>query len=652
MVNFNSLSTSDSEPAPEPYHEGYGENDKRKKKKKTKQLAGAVLSGEKTSEKDDARSKEVAEKSKSIFDRLLKDEEHPEKSVEKTEPSEAAAEKTDTEKVLDSIPGEKTDTDGADLAKEEASMAEFRPELRDEELYGGEIVIEHEKPVVTATEATDELLKTVETTKTAEEAIERAEQEMAEAAEDATGDDSEAAGAPEASPLVTAEATEVDEEDNAGSQNGSVAASAALGGSTASAGTSGARGGWSAARSSGRAAGAAGGQSGAAGSGGGGSKPPGSGNAGGTSQNPNFPQRNPNNIPPITYAHNYNTPPVARGSQGGNVVAQTVATAAAAANSHEAYSRGRRRGLVTGLVVGGGIEHIRHKRREKRMDKQFAREKREQAKSNEKALDDIKWDRVREKEAEKSKADALAKFTNTERKVIAERPRIEITRSSEAHAAAERLAKQLDSKERLKVAKSEITVHGEQMPKLTKAQQIELDRQREQLELVQGHRIQRSAWHNIEVDEHGKAVRDGTLEYGHEYFRERAHEAGPNAKHDIDGAAGEVALVAAALSETEQETSEDRRKTPSHQESAVTEDRKTRSQRRHGPAGGVDHAGGSRGVSGGLSATAPEASETKSPARSLLRSVTSPPTTSGGTLAWTIALVFILIIFTIVIIRS
>ena len=41
----------------------------------------------------------------------------------------------------------------------------------------------------------------------------------------------------------------------------------------------------------------------------------------------------------------------------------------------DGFQEGRRKGLVAGLLVGGGIEHFRHKRREKKMEKRQQKEK-------------------------------------------------------------------------------------------------------------------------------------------------------------------------------------------------------------------------------------------------------------------------------------
>lgn len=68
------------------------------------------------------------------------------------------------------------------------------------------------------------------------------------------------------------------------------------------------------------------------------------------------------------------------------------------------------------------------------------------------------------------------------------------------------------------------------------------------VDLPAGHRLERSVWHAIEVDKTGKAVENPAVEYGDEYYHERRHEATP-IDENVSAAAGEVALVAAAIND-------------------------------------------------------------------------------------------------------
>lgn len=293
--------------------------------------------------------------------------------------------------------------------------------------------------------------------------------------------------------------------------------------------------------------------------------------------------------------------------------ANTAATPAAIAGAVEdaeyyAYKRGRNKGLVTGLIVGGGIEHIRHKRREKKMERKFSAERKEQTKK----IENMRWDRIRETEAAKVREAAAAKYRNAERSSTSVRPEVAAERYAQSPAEVIRQRAEIKSE----IEKKLLAERKESERVLSKAEQIELERQREQLELAQGHHIERSAWHNIEVDAHGKAVQETSFEYGHEYYRERAQETGPKSKQLIDGAAGEVALVAAAL-----------------------------------------HSGASSGgqnatahpnttVSGSSQQTA--AKPSNATPKSVLRTITQPPTTPAGTVGWFVALVVLLVILAIV----
>jgi len=143
----------------------------------------------------------------------------------------------------------------------------------------------------------------------------------------------------------------------------------------------------------------------------------------------------------------------------------------------------------------------------------------------------------------------------------------------------------------------------------------------EKLELPKGHHIERSAWHNIEVDEHGKLAQETSFEYGHEYYKERSAEVGPKTRHQFDEAAGEVALVAAALHGSDKEQ--------------VKSSRTTQSFRTD--AGSVLQATPSN-------APKPQdkTASNSAPGQSVLKSLTSPPTTVAGTIGWFLALIVIL----------
>lgn len=309
-----------------------------------------------------------------------------------------------------------------------------------------------------------------------------------------------------------------------------------------------------------------------------------------------YPQPNPNAYTAPTAANMVSSP----------ATPNVLQTGAIEAAQEYAYRRGRNRGLVTGLIVGGGIEHIRHKRREKRMERKFAAERKEQGKK----IENIHWDQVREAEAAKAREVVAAKYRPSEQagSVLKQ----EIDRNPQTQSATEVVRQRAEIQ--TEIEKKLAIERKETVRVLSKAEQIEQERQLEQLELAQGHHIERSAWHNIEVDRHGKTVQETALEYGHEYYKERGHETGPKTKQQV-AAAGEVALVAAALG--------------------------------GGASAGLsqgDHGAASQPQGSSLAHTQPHAPDKQS----LLKAVTTPPTTLAGTVGWFVAFVVILVVLLIV----
>lgn len=154
---------------------------------------------------------------------------------------------------------------------------------------------------------------------------------------------------------------------------------------------------------------------------------------------------------------------------------------------------GEHRGALSGLLVGGAVEHFMHKGREKRMARRFERQTRQLKQQQETT-------QLYQTEQHRQHAEQGRQLEAVERRLDTTPP------------APEQLARQ-SSDERLAVPDD--------------------------------HRLETSAWHTIEVDaKTGKAVEKPTFEYGHEYYRERAAEAAPMQQRNA--AAGEVALVAAA----------------------------------------------------------------------------------------------------------
>lgn len=192
----------------------------------------------------------------------------------------------------------------------------------------------------------------------------------------------------------------------------------------------------------------------------------------------------------------------------------------------EGRGRGRREGLLAGLLVGGGIEHFRHKSREKKTEKQVKTERLKQEKKF---------------EAEKS---AFTRATTKERleyeqKLHAEADAAIVAQTSEATATTKAIVAEK--------AKVDMEKEKAKLIERLNAQAVEQERlEAEALLKDPEHRIETSAWHAMEVDKSGHIAEDSTIEYGHEYYRERAHETGP--KDQLDAKAGSAAVAAAILS--------------------------------------------------------------------------------------------------------
>lgn len=169
---------------------------------------------------------------------------------------------------------------------------------------------------------------------------------------------------------------------------------------------------------------------------------------------------------------------------------------------YQATKAGQNRGVLTGLLVGGGYEHFKHKRREKRAGKRFKKQSQQ------------------------------VEQTRTDQHFFYAEQRKDQANNERQFAAIDKRFENLPKPEKL-------------LPKSPERGKLETP---EQLTIPADHRLETSAWHSIEVDSKtGKAVEKPTFEYGQEYHHERAQETAP--KDHRNAAAGEVALVAAAMSQ-------------------------------------------------------------------------------------------------------
>ncbi len=207
-----------------------------------------------------------------------------------------------------------------------------------------------------------------------------------------------------------------------------------------------------------------------------------------------------------------------------------------------------RHGVLAGGLFFGGLEHFKHRRREKRQAKAM----KQQAKNFEKEREQHQFQLAEQEKQVNQKEQQIMQLQDAERRNQATG---RFSATPEAAPSGVRGYEQLAATEKRvesSAASSSEKQFNEQLEKLV-PKQPEVVRKRhetetaEQLEIPAEHHLETSAWHTIEVDtKTGKAVENPTFAYGQEYYRERAKEAIPR----TDGqkqAAGEVALVAAAI---------------------------------------------------------------------------------------------------------
>ena len=518
-------------------------NSSSKSKKRASGLGASLLSREVKT--DDKTEKPVPKSFGEALDMLLGN-----KKAEKEELAEKA--KTvpwDSEEGVAKPVKAESSADEAPQLSVEPEQPPIR-ELHPNEAYGGEVVIDFKHPVEVQPPANVEVVPdetaenadepTEEEVPIPEETAENADEETGEA-DSETDDDDDESTMPQASSAF-------------GSGSG-----AAGGAGQSGAGSGGATGGGSGSSSTGSGTGA-GGSSSSSSSGGGGSVPP-----------------VPPPVPP--------TPPIPPGSGGGpgsvaggagfNTAPPAIANIMPLPfpDPEEEYRRGHRRGfsrgLIGGLLLGGGIEHIRHKRRERRMerahdkaleakDKLMATEQEKQRIEERRRTDAEYWDG--------KKHARLAREAEQSQEVHLETERV---RAQQTEQLAGEQAKELTSVEKARddehaqhvvapvfvPSAREMTPEGAVKPAQAETESELVD----SMDIPRNHRIEQSAWHNIEVDAHGNATQESQIQYGKEFRHERAQESLiRDEPHGVPSAAGEVALVANALAEEKHKDHMDR----------------------------------------------------------------------------------------------
>jgi hypothetical protein len=186
----------------------------------------------------------------------------------------------------------------------------------------------------------------------------------------------------------------------------------------------------------------------------------------------------------------------------------------------EAERAGTGRGLLGGLLIGGLYEHFKHKRREKRQEKKYQQ---------------------------------LTK-------------KLDKTQTENRFAVNEQIRKQDITEHRLRTTERRLAeanrTNKEALLKSAQTEQLQekktpvVDNPEQGFKVPEGQRLVKEGAFLAQIDKKtGKVVEKPSFEYGHEYYRERAHEGMPAAQRTM--AAGEVALAAAAMSQSGKKPSSD-----------------------------------------------------------------------------------------------
>jgi hypothetical protein len=185
------------------------------------------------------------------------------------------------------------------------------------------------------------------------------------------------------------------------------------------------------------------------------------------------------------------------------------------------YIRNReRRSLVVGLIIGGLIEHVRHKHKERRRER-----------AHKEAIQKLT------SQQEVAAAEQQFAAQKTERTQTALEKQIErLSRRTQPDAAASTLRARTERTADRSVAGASERPHtdrkpevGARTPEKTLAAAVAAiapeTNKEEQPEVPADRRIETSAWHRIEIDKHtGKAVENPTVAYGEEFQHEQHQE--------------------------------------------------------------------------------------------------------------------------------
>lgn len=242
----------------------------------------------------------------------------------------------------------------------------------------------------------------------------------------------------------------------------------------------------------------------------------------------------------------------------------TVTTVPDFESENRARRRGFRRGFIGGLIVGGGIEHIRHKRRERRMAREQERqlsakdravllEKKARLIEEEQRQNQEYWQekkRSRELQELQKESVKLVQKNETQPKADLESPPDSLRMDAATPNETQKLRDATEQKPKEPHIIAPVFVHREaRHEQNVQAPRARVEESPEEVvsESEQSH-LEQSTWHTIEVDSQGGTVENGRVEYGAAFEDERAKERQPrDAPRSVPSSAGEVALVASAL---------------------------------------------------------------------------------------------------------
>jgi len=187
-----------------------------------------------------------------------------------------------------------------------------------------------------------------------------------------------------------------------------------------------------------------------------------------------------------------------------------------------AAKHAQRSALFTGLFVGALYEHFKHRRRERRDDKR--------AKDKNRQFQQFRRDqRFYGEEQVKRQAESQRKLESAEDRLASTERRLEERARLDKRARLERQPV------------IQATPVNHEYPEAA-----------QRLEVPPEHRLEKSAWHTIEVDSRtGKPVEQAAFSYGDEYYKERRQESAvPSTIRNA--AAGGLAITGAASTDNSQ----------------------------------------------------------------------------------------------------